>query len=407
MKTFTYYIIGAAIGAALAFGAQRSGIIGSEPSAEQASEQLQATTLPVVEEPRTQPVIPVERERLGGEIFSSRHNAITNAVKAASPAVVGINVIALREYVARHPFADDPFMRQFYPDQIYRQKVENLGSGFIISSDGYVLTNEHVIHQASQVVVTMTDGSKFDATVIGFDYDSDVALLKIEAKDLPYIRFGSTDEVIIGEWAIAIGNPFGLFSIHSTPSVAVGVVSAVDRDFERNREGRLYQDMIQTDAAINRGNSGGPLIDAAGDLIGMNTMIFTEGGGGSIGLGFAIPSSKLKGLVEDLQARGSVDRNIWVGLNVQDVDRRIAYSLRLKEVRGVVVTGVEKGSPAEQAGLSSPDVILGVNGKRVDSTSELQGFLINSDLRVGDRLKLTVFRDAKEEEVVVRLEKRK
>lgn len=403
MKTLTYYIFGAIIGGALALGAQRTGLIGSR-NTNQAVIQPVTTTLPVAEE-IPEPATPVERDRLGGEISSSRRNAVTLAVEEASPAVVGINVISVREYVARHPFADDPFMRNFFPDQIYRQKVENLGSGFLITSDGYVLTNEHVVHQASQVVVTMTDGSKFDAKVIGFDYDSDVALLKIDGKNLPYIKFGNTDEVIIGEWAIAIGNPFGLFSIHSTPSVAVGVVSAVDRDFERNREGRLYQDMVQTDAAINRGNSGGPLVNAAGDLIGMNTMIFTEGGGGSIGLGFAIPSSKLKDLVEDLRARGSVDRDIWVGLNVQDVDRRIAYTLRLPEVRGVVVTNVEKGSPAEKAGITSPDVIVGVNGKRVDSTAELQNYLINSDLRVGDRLKLTIIRDSALQDVTVKLEK--
>ncbi len=404
MKTLTYYFIGAVIGAALAFAAQQSGLIGS-PEAPTTSLPLTPVSAVIDEPPKL--TTPIEKQHLGSEIASSRQNAITKAVEEASPAVVGINVIAVREYVARHPFADDPFMRQFYPDQIHRQKVENLGSGFMISADGYVLTNEHVIHQASQVVVTMTDGSKFDAKVVGFDYDSDVALLKIDGKNLPYICFGNTDDVIIGEWAVAIGNPFGLFSIHSTPSVAVGVVSAVDRDFDRNQEGRLYQDMIQTDAAINRGNSGGPLIDAAGELIGMNTMIFTEGGGGSIGLGFAIPSSRLKSLVEDLQARGTVDRDVWVGLNVQDVDRRVAYSLRLPEVRGVVVTSVEDNSPAAKAGIVSPDVILGVNGKRLDSRAELKNFLINSDLRVGDKLKLTIYRDAKIEEVVVKLEKRK
>ena len=407
MKTFALYLLGAFIGAMLAFGAQRSGLIGGDAPAETFARPV-TTALPAVDEPSGEKeTSPADIERLIGELALSRQNAITKAVKNVSPAVVGINVISIKEYVARHPFADDPFMRQFFPDQIYRQKVENLGSGFLISPDGYVLTNEHVVHQASQVVVTMTDGSKFDAKVIGFDYDSDVALLKIEAKSLPYIRFGVTEEVIIGEWAIAIGNPFGLFSIHSTPSVAVGVVSAVDRDFERNREGRLYQDMVQTDAAINRGNSGGPLVDAAGELIGMNTMIFTEGGGGSIGLGFAIPSTKLMDIVEDLKARGTVNRDIWVGLNVQDVDRRIAYTLRLQEVRGVVVTNVEAGSPAEKAGLASPDVIVGINGKRVDSTTELQNYLRNSDLRVGDKLKLTVYREAVEQDVIVKLEKRK
>jgi len=243
------------------------------------------------------------------QISNSRRNAITRAIKIVSPAVVGINVISVREYRYRSPFYSDPFFRQFFPDQVYRKKVENLGSGFLISSDGYVLTNEHVVHSATQVIVTTTDGEKHDAEIIGFDFDSDVALLKINSNDMDYIPFGNSDQIIIGEWAIAIGNPFGLFSINAQPTVTVGVISAVDRDFERNAEGRLYQDMIQTDAAINRGNSGGPLVNSKGKLIGMNTMIFTEGGGGSIGLGFTIPANKLHQIYTDLRDRGSIDRD--------------------------------------------------------------------------------------------------
>ncbi len=340
------------------------------------------------------------------DIEFSRRNAITRAVEMVSPAVVGINVISVREYRARHPFADDPFFGQFFPDQIYRQKVENLGSGFIISPDGYVLTNEHVVHGASQIIVTLTSGEKFDAKIVGFDYDSDVALLKIEGKGLPYIRFGNSDDDIIGEWAIALGNPFGLFSIHSQPSVSVGVISAVDRDFSRNSDGRLYQDMVQTDAAINRGNSGGPLVNAAGELIGMATMIFTESGG-SIGLGFAIPSNKLKRIYEDLKGRGEIDRDFWVGIQFQDVTRVIALSLRLPELKGAVITDVEPNSPADKAGLEPADVILEVNGTPVEEAVDLRTFFRNNDLRVGDTLKMTVFKNGKKETVKVRLEKRK
>ena len=338
-------------------------------------------------------------------VTRSRRNAITRSVGEASPAVVGINVIAVREYRYRSPFYLDPFFRQMFPDQVYRKHVENLGSGFIISPDGYVLTNQHVVEEATKVVVTKTSGEKFDADIIGADRDNDLALLKINGQNLPYIRFGNSDEVIIGEWAIAIGNPFGLFSIHSQPTVTVGVVSAVDRDFERNEEGRLYQDMIQTDAAINRGNSGGPLINSIGELIGMNTMIFTEGGG-SIGLGFAIPSNKLKTLVEELKVSGSIDRDFWTGLHVQDLNRVIAMSLRLPDLKGVVITDIDPGSPSQKAGLEPTDVIVSVNGKAVSNTAEIDQVLKNIDLRVGDKIRLTVLRGGKKIESTVKLEKK-
>lgn len=338
------------------------------------------------------------------EIFQSRHNSITRAVEQVAPAVAGINVISVREYRYRSPFYLDPFFRQVFPDQTYRKKVENLGSGFLITDDGYVLTNQHVVVEATQIIVTMTDGQKFDAQIVGFDYDTDVALLKIDGKGLPFIKFGNSDEVIIGEWSIAIGNPFGLFSIHSQPTVTVGVVSAVDRDFERNEEGRIYQDMVQTDAAINRGNSGGPLVNSAGELIGMNTMIFTEGGG-SIGLGFAIPSNKLVGIYETLRQRGSIDRDFWIGLHVQDVNRNIAIQLGLPEVRGVVVTNVDKSSPSEKAGIVPPDVIIGVNNRIISSASDIEATLRNTDLRVGDEVDFVIFRDGKQKQVSVKLEK--
>ncbi len=338
------------------------------------------------------------------EIFQSRHNSITRAVEQVAPAVVGINVISVREYLYRSPFYLDPFFRQVFPDQVYRKKVENLGSGFLITDDGYVLTNQHVVVEATQVVVTMTDGQKYDAQIIGFDYDSDVALLKINGAGLPFIIFGNSDEVIIGEWSIAIGNPFGLFSIHSQPTVTVGVVSAIDRDFERNDEGRIYQDMVQTDAAINRGNSGGPLVNSAGELIGMNTMIFTEGGG-SIGLGFAIPANKLVGIYETLRQRGSIDRDFWIGLHVQDVNRNIAVQLGLPEIRGVVVTGVDQGSPSEKAGIMATDVIIGVNNKIIGTAIDIEATLRNTDLRVGDEVDFVIFRDGKQKQIGIKLEK--
>lgn len=344
-------------------------------------------------------------QSLNRDISIGRQNAITMAVKAASPAVVGINVLAVREYRYRNPFFEDPFFRQFFPDQVIRKNVENVGSGFIISPDGYVLTNEHVVHAATQIVVTTTDGQKYDAQIAGFDFESDVALLKINATDLNYIPFGNSDEVIIGEWAIAIGNPFGLFSIHAQPTVTVGVVSAVDRDFELNADSRLYQDMIQTDASINRGNSGGPLINSAGELIGMNTMIFTEVGG-SIGLGFTIPSNRLLRIFNELKERGHIDRDFWTGIEIRNVDRLIAMSLRLPEASGVVVTDVEKGSPAFKAGLEPTDVIVKINDYKVMNTIDIDRFFRSTDLRVGDVIKLSVFRGGGLIPIEINLEKK-
>ncbi|MDP8228234.1 MAG: trypsin-like peptidase domain-containing protein [Candidatus Electryoneaceae bacterium] len=384
-----YYLIGLVIGIGLICV-----IWWASPSALQADRTEQS------------PVQLADVRRFNEQITVGRHNAITIAVSDVSPAVVGINVISVREYRSRDPFFNDPFFRGLFPPRVYRQKVENLGSGFIVSPDGYIFTNQHVVHGATQVVVTTTSGEEHDAEIIGYDFDSDIALLKIDGDQLPFIRFGDSDSVIIGEWAIAIGNPFGLFSIHSQPTVTVGVVSAADRDFDRNDEGRLYQDMIQTDAAINRGNSGGPLVNSAGDLIGMNTMIFTESGG-SIGLGFAIPSNRLRATYEELRVRGRVDRDFWIGLEIQNVTRLIAVGLRLSEVRGVVVTEVESGSPAATAGVEVADVILEINGRRSDDTRSAQMILRNSDLRVGDTLNLAIIRDSEQVEKIVILEQRR
>ena len=394
MRIISNFIIGALVGLGLAL---LIWTVGNGQSRAHRSESAAAPT----------DALPAQDVHLLNEdVSGSRQNAITRAVKDVSPAVVGINVTQVREIHARSPFFDDPFFRQFFPDQIYRQKVENLGSGFLISPDGYLLTNQHVVQGATEIVVTTSAGDTFSARITGFDYDSDVALLKIEGDNFPYIRFGDSDSVLIGEWAIAIGNPFGLFTIHSQPSVSVGVVSATDRDFGRNADGKLYQDMIQTDAAINRGNSGGPLVDAEGELIGMNTMIFTEGGGGSIGLGFAIPSNKLRALYDDLRERGGIERDFWIGLQVQDVNRVIAMSLRLPELRGVVVTDVESGSPAAKAGLEAPDVILGVNGSPIRDSADINRILRNSDLRVGDVVKFDLWRDGKAVKVSMKLEKK-
>ncbi len=226
---------------------------------------------------------------------NSRKNILTETVEKVSPSVVGINVIEIRQY--KDPFFsffDDPFFRQFFGDRgSTNREVKGLGSGYIISADGYIVTNDHVAGNATEVKVTLTDGRTFEAKVVGTDMASDICLLKIDGENLPLIEPGNSDDIIIGEWVIALGNPFGLFELNEKPTVTVGVVSASGMNLEPINE-RYYLNMIQTDAAINGGNSGGPLVNSLGEIIGMNTLIFTAGGNtGSIGLGFAIPINKV------------------------------------------------------------------------------------------------------------------
>jgi serine protease Do len=337
------------------------------------------------------------REETTEQLHQGRRNAITLAIQKVSPAVLGINVTQVREFRSGNPFwLDDPIWRSLFPERVYFKPVENLGSGFIISADGYVITNEHVVHNATEIVATMTSGEKYTAQVIGADYYSDIALLKIDGVNLPFIDMGNSDSILIGEWAIALGNPFGLFKFGDQPSVTVGVISATNRDFTRTAEGRIYKDMLQTDAAINRGNSGGPLVNSESQIIGMNTFIWTEGGGGSVGIGFAIPINRIKKIVDELKSSGGVNRNYWTGLSIQNLDKMIALSMNLENTDGVIVTDVEPSSPGERAGFQVGDVILAVNQQPVQNYNSVRSYLENEDLRVGDLLKFTVQRDAKQ-----------
>lgn len=317
-------------------------------------------------------------------IDDSRRNAITRAIEQVSPAVVGINVTEVREYREM-----DPFWRFFYGDRVYRENVQSLGSGFIISSDGYIITNDHVAGNASKIVVTMTDGSKHDAKVIGSDRVTDVCLIKIEdEKELPFLKLGNSDDVIVGEWSIAFGNPFGLFSSSAKPTVTVGVISATHLNLDQ-RDGRVYRNMIQTDAAINSGNSGGPLVNSLGEVIGVNTVIFTPNQG-SVGLGFAVPINLVREVVEVLRAKGAVDRNFYAGMRVQTVNSAIARAYRLERAEGVIVAELDRRGSAFAAGLEIADIILRANGEPVASAEALDGLITYS--RRGDILEFEVLR---------------
>ncbi|MEJ5262504.1 MAG: trypsin-like peptidase domain-containing protein [Ignavibacterium sp.] len=346
------------------------------------------------------------KNNLQDEINNSRRNIITQTVEKVSPAVVGINVIEIRQY--RDPFSyffDDPFFRQFFGDRgNYRQRVQGLGSGYIISPDGYIVTNDHVAGNASEITVTLTDGSHYKAEIVGTDPTSDICLLKIDGDNLPYLELGNSDDVIIGEWVIALGNPFGLFELNDKPTVTVGVISATGMNLEPINN-RYYINMLQTDAAINGGNSGGPLVNSLGQVIGMNTLIFTAGGvQGNIGLGFAIPINKVKRIVTELKEKGKIDRDFQIGMSIQSIDEGIARYYDLKSTKGVIVTRVVPNSPADDAGIKTGDIILEVEGYKINNENTIFG--VFQEFRVGQTITLKILRDNTELEKRMKLVKK-
>ena len=291
-------------------------------------------------------------------------------MSTTSSAVVGINVTEVREYRAWTPWGNDPFFNQFFGgNRTYRQEVKGLGSGFLISADGYILTNDHVAGNAKTITITMTNKEKYQAELVGTDLLSDISLLKINGLNLPFIPLGNSDEVLTGEWVIALGNPFGLFEISDKPTVTVGVVCATGMNLQANGE-RYYRNMIQTDAAINSGNSGGPLVNTLGEVIGVNAVIYTPNQG-SIGLGFAIPINKVRKVVEELRVKGKIERNFWTGLKVQTVDARVARYFELTNAEGVIMSEVQPGSPGEPAKLTPGDIVLETNDERVHDEESL------------------------------------
>ena len=326
----------------------------------------------------------------GDSIMASRKTAITRAVEKATPAVVSVNVIQTQQ-VRVDPY-QDPFYDFFFGRQranVMQQEVQSMGSGFIISADGYIVTNEHVAVGASKITIAFSDGRTLPATLIGSDQGTDLALLKVETDEpLPYLDFELDEGPIVGEWSIALGNPFGLFEA-SDPTVTVGVVSALGRDLQP-QDNRYYLDMIQTDASINRGNSGGPLLNALGNVIGVNTAIFTESGG-SVGIGFAVPAEKAVRVLEELRDNGFVDRAYYTGLRGRTLPARWAETLGLSEAEGVVVENVDPGSPAEAAGFKPYDVILRVANEPVKNQTDFVGRLF--EYRPGDIVPMEVIRE--------------
>ena len=335
----------------------------------------------------------VDTARLNAQIDRTRQTAITRAVEAVAPAVVSISVTEVQQ--VRDPFANfrnDPFFEYFFGRRPFNRarRVESIGSGFVISPDGYIATNDHVAGNATQIEVLFPDGRSAEARLVGADAPSDLALLKVDAEEpLPYLAFDTTSAPLVGEWVIALGNPFGLFEA-TKPTVTVGVVSATDRDLSAGRNGRLYRDMIQTDAAINRGNSGGPLVNALGQVIGVNTAIISESGG-SIGLGFAVPARKAVRILDELRITGAVDRSYYTGMYVNNVDERIARALDLDRTSGVLVRDLDPNSPAARAGIQPYDVIVAIEGEPIATRDDYVARIY--DFRPGDRVRVRLIRD--------------
>jgi len=289
-------------------------------------------------------------------VSSSRVASYSDAVQRATPSVV--NVSTSKEIRSpRHPLLNDPVFRRFFGDQLPEeaQRASSLGSGVIVSTSGYVLTNHHVVEAADEIEVTLADGKKLLAKVVGNDPDTDLAVLRVDAGNLPAITFGSSESLRVGDVVLAIGSPFGF-----SQSVTSGIVSALGRT---GLGINTFENFIQTDAAINPGNSGGALTDAAGNLIGINTAIFSPSGG-SMGIGFAIPVSTAKMVLEQIVKSGSVTRG-WIGVEAQAISPAMADSFKLGGTRGALIAGVLRGGPADKAGVKPGDVLLEVQGKPV------------------------------------------
>lgn len=345
-------------------------------------------------------------EVTGNGISSHRKNAITRAVEKASPSIVSIVVTTV---VDRPDDPRDEFFRYFFGDRIPRENT-NMGSGFLINKDGHIVTNQHVVGaNPTEIMISTTYGETYEAELIGSDELTDLALLKIQSddenKEFPYIDFSDSDNVMVGEWAIALGNPFGLFE-DGKPTVTVGVVSAKNRDFNPDPSNRrVYIDMIQTDAAINRGNSGGPLLNSEGKVIGINTFIYTGGrSSGFVGLGFAIPSNRVSQIITQLQTSGSVALGHHPGMEFTSMTEQLVHRYRLPYVQGLLVTSVNKDGPAYDCGIMPGDVILKLGDERV--LSEMHARALLRGFNEGDVMSVELLRENEHYETEMLLRKK-
>ena len=336
--------------------------------------------------------VTIPQPTANAQVDASRHTAVTAAVARVSPSVVTVQTEAVEQVPA-------DMIEQFFGGRSAERPVAGLGSGFVIRKDGVILTNAHVVRGATRVSVALRDGTTYAAKVIGTDDVNDLAVLKVDASHLPVSPLGNSSSLIVGEWAIAIGNPYGFVLANTEPSVTVGVVSGVGRNLvapPSDGGNGSYVDMIQTDAAINPGNSGGPLVDAAGEVIGVNSSIYSPSGG-SVGLGFAIPINRAARVADDLLTHGSV-RRPWIGVKPAVGQQRTPGEA---PAQGVKVAAVTAGSPAATAGIRAGDVIIRAAARPIRNAYDWEAELL--ELRVGETIPISVRRGGSDVTMNVRV----
>jgi serine protease DegQ len=325
---------------------------------------------------------------LGGAPDSYR-----DAAGRAMPAVV--NILTSKALRDTHPLRKDPYFRRFFGDKMPPQEqMASLGSGVIVSADGYILTNNHVVEGADEIEVGLADGRKADASVVGTDPETDLAVIRIKEKNLPVIVLGEPDQARVGDVVLAIGNPFGVGQ-----TVTLGIISALGRN---NLHINHFENFIQTDAAINFGNSGGALVDSRGNLLGINSAIYSQTGG-SVGIGFAIPVSTAKTVLDAIVKHGQVVRG-WIGIESQDITPELAGNFGLGRERGAIIAGVVRGGPAERAGMRPGDILLAVKGRKVANTNDMMKLI--ADLPPGEQAAMTVMRKNRETTLAVTVGRR-
>jgi serine protease Do len=331
------------------------------------------------------------------DFMTKTSHAMAEVSEVVKPSIVNISTTRSEKQTDMSPFFDDPFFRRFFgdrfrqPDQPKERKSVSLGSGVIVSSDGYILTNNHVVKNAEEIKVLLSDKKEFTGKIIGNDPKTDLAVIKIDERNLPAIQWGNSDDLRVGEMVLAIGNPYGL-----NQTVTMGIVSAVGR---ANVGIADYEDFIQTDAAINPGNSGGALVNAKAELVGINTAIFSRTGGYQ-GIGFAIPSNMAKVVIDSLIAKGKVIRG-WLGVSVQSVTPELASQFNLEQEKGALVADVVENSPAEDAGIARGDVITEFNGQKVDEPYNLRNTVAGT--HPGEVVGLKVIRDGIIKDLMVKI----
>jgi serine protease Do len=325
-------------------------------------------------------------QTIDDNISDDRRNAIVRATEQVAPAVISINAFYT---VHTRPMYDIWFNR-WYPGRAIPQA--KLGSGVIVDKQGYAFTNYHVVQDADRIQVTTSKGENYTAKLVGTAPSYDLALIKLEGEHFDAAPLGNSDQLLVGEWAIAIGSPFGYQLADVQPTVTVGVISAMHRDIKQDTESEaIFNDMIQTDAAINPGNSGGPLINAHGEVIGINTLIFTggEGSNTNIGLGFAIPVNRAKFVFNEIVEHGHV-RDVWLGMTAATITPELQAALKLPTSNGVIVQGIDEGGPAAKSGLKPGDQIIAINGTTIQSREQANRVIFGS--AVGTTLEMTVNR---------------